>query len=178
MHAGIIVSEGGPKYPGITVLTARWPTTKTFWLNNDVIIVLCRNGIVIITSNYLFNYMPVCPNMVLGHPWAPCTLQYVATSFRHIQDVVIAFCVICSYYVNITSSTPCARPTKHISIEFDENSERSSFKYVRPITTIFCTRHDSDTIVTCTKYRCDRPRIFYTRVFWIFIEFRIRSKYA
>ena len=62
--------------------------------------------------------------------------------------------------------------------KFDENSERSSFKSVRPITTIFCTRHDSDTVVTCAKYRCDQPRIFYTRVFWIFIEFRIRSKYA
>ena len=63
--------------------------------------------------------------------------------------------------------------------KFDENSERSSFKYTtRPITTIFCTRHDSDTVVTCAKYRCDRPRIFDTRVFWIFIEFRIRSKYA
>ena len=117
--------------------------------------------------------------------------------------------------------------------KFDENSERSSFEYTPPITTIFCTRHDSDTVVTCAKYRCDRPRIFYTRgvlnfhwissmkiqnalvsnilhrsqryfahvttvtlswrvqnivvigrvyftleVFWIFIEFRIRSKYA
>ena len=62
--------------------------------------------------------------------------------------------------------------------KFDENSERSSFEYTRPITTIFCTRHDSDTVVTCAKYRCDRPRIFYARVFWIFIEFRIRSKYA
>ena len=49
--------------------------------------------------------------------------------------------------------------------KFDENSERSSFEYTRPITTIFCTRHDSDTVVTCAKYRCDRPRIFYTRVF-------------
>ena len=62
--------------------------------------------------------------------------------------------------------------------KFDENSECSSFEYTRPITTIFCTRHDSDTVVTCAKYRCDRPRVFYTRVFWIFIEFRIRSKYA
>ena len=61
---------------------------------------------------------------------------------------------------------------------FDENSERFSFGYTRPITTIFCTRHESDTVVTCAKYRCDRLRIFYTRVFLIFIEFRIRSKYA
>ena len=39
--------------------------------------------------------------------------------------------------------------------KFDENSDRSSFEYTRPITTIF-----------------------YPGVFWIFIEFRIRSKYA
>ena len=62
--------------------------------------------------------------------------------------------------------------------KFDENSERYSFEYTRPITTKFCTRHDSDTVVTCAKYRCDRPRIFYTKVFWIFIEFRIRSKHV
>ena len=62
--------------------------------------------------------------------------------------------------------------------KFDENSECSSFEYTRPSATIFCTRHDSDTVVTCAKYRCDWPCTFYTRVFWIFIEFRIRSKYA
>ena len=62
--------------------------------------------------------------------------------------------------------------------KFDENSELSSFEYTRPTTTIFCTRHDSDTVVTCAKYRCDRSYTFYTRVFWIFIEFRILSKYA
>ena len=56
--------------------------------------------------------------------------------------------------------------------KFDENSECSSYEYTRPITMIFCTRHDSDTVVTCAKYRCDRPRIFWIRVFWIFIEFR------
>ena len=62
--------------------------------------------------------------------------------------------------------------------KFDENSKHSSVKYTRPITTIFCTRHDSVTVVTCAKYRCDRSSIFETRAFWIFIEFRIRSKYA
>ena len=62
--------------------------------------------------------------------------------------------------------------------KFDENSKHSSVTYTRPITTIFCTRHDSVTVVTCAKYRCDRLSIFETRAFWIFIEFRIRSKYA
>ena len=55
--------------------------------------------------------------------------------------------------------------------KFDENSKHSSVKYTRPITTIFCTRHDSVTVVTCAKYRCDRSSIFETRAFWIFIEF-------
>ena len=62
--------------------------------------------------------------------------------------------------------------------KFDENSKHSSFEYARPITTIFCTRHDSVTVVTCAKYRCDRSSIFETRAFWIFIEFRIQSKYV
>ena len=62
--------------------------------------------------------------------------------------------------------------------KFDENSKHSSVKYTRPITTMFCTRHDSVTVVTCATYRCDRSNIFETRAFWIFIEFRIRSKCA
>ena len=62
--------------------------------------------------------------------------------------------------------------------KFDENSKHSSVKYTRPITTIFCTRHDSITVVTRAKYRCDRSSIIETRAFWIFIEFRIRSKYV
>ena len=62
--------------------------------------------------------------------------------------------------------------------KFDENSKDSNVKYTPPITKIFCTRHDSFTVVTCAKYRCDRSGIFKTRAFWIFIEFRIRSKYA
>ena len=32
--------------------------------------------------------------------------------------------------------------------------------------------------MTCAKHRCDRSNIFETRALWIFIEFRIRSKYA
>ena len=99
----------------------------------------------------------------------------------------MANCHVCKhglvFNVLLRVATACYLAPVPLSIfrsnsKFDENSERSSFNYIRPITTIFCTRHDSDTVVTCAKYRCDRPRIFYTRVFWIFIEFRIRSKYA
>ena len=50
--------------------------------------------------------------------------------------------------------------------------KHSGVKHTRPITTIFCTRHDSVTVVTCAKYRCDRSSTFETRAFWIFIEFR------
>ena len=83
-----------------------------------------------------------------------------------------------SHQLNDTGQAPVPLSIFGSNSKFDENLERSSFKYIRPITPIFCTRHDSDTVVTCAKYRCDRQRIFYTRVFWIFIEFRIRSKYA
>ena len=54
--------------------------------------------------------------------------------------------------------------------KFDENSERSSFKYVPPITTICCTRHNSNIVVTCAKYRCDRQRIFYTSFKWWYFD--------
>ena len=62
--------------------------------------------------------------------------------------------------------------------KFDENSKHSSVTYTPPITAIFCTRHDSTTVVTCAKYRCDWSNRFETRAFWILIEYRIRSKYA
>ena len=54
--------------------------------------------------------------------------------------------------------------------KFDENSKHSSVKYTRQITAICRTRHDSDTVVTCAKYRCDRSNVLETRAFWIFIE--------
>ena len=43
--------------------------------------------------------------------------------------------------------------------KFAENSKHSSVKYSRLMTTIFCTRHDSVTVVTCAKYRCDRSKL-------------------
>ena len=98
-----------------------------------------------------------------GHRWIPLTKTSDAE--------LLIFVLICD-------QAPVPLSIFRSNSKFDENSASYSFEYTRPITTIFCTRHDSDTVVTCAKYRCDRPRIFYTRVFWIFIEFRIRSKYA
>ena len=34
----------------------------------------------------------------------------------------------------------------------DQNMERSGLTYVQPITTKFCTRHDSHTVVACTNF--------------------------
>ena len=61
--------------------------------------------------------------------------------------------------------------------KFDQNLQYSSLKCTLPTTTKFCTRHDSVTVVTCAKFRCDRLNIFETRALPILIEFRIRSKY-
>ena len=89
---------------------------------------------------------------------------------------VCAWQPICN--IDDISQAPVPLSIFRSNSKFDENSKHSSVKYTRPITTIFCTRHDSVTVVTCAKYRCDRSSILETRAFWIFIEFRIRSKYA
>ena len=77
---------------------------------------------------------------------------------------------------NNTTQAPVPLSIFRSNSKFDENSKHFSVKYTRPITTIFCTCHV--TVVTSAKYRCDRSSVFETRAFWIFIEFRIRSKYA
>ena len=61
--------------------------------------------------------------------------------------------------------------------KFDNIWQCSDFKCALPITTKFCTCHDSVTVVTCAKFRCDWLSIFQTRALPILIEFRIRSKY-
>ena len=69
-----------------------------------------------------------------------------------------------SNYPRNPAMTPVPLSIFRSNSKFDENSECSSFKYIRPITTIFCTRHDSVTVVTCAKYRCDRPYILHQSV--------------
>ena len=149
-----------------------------------------------------YRYFNLIRNLIkICSAWVYTVLNRSQWNFAHITTVLLSwqvqiFIVIGWLYIEHEEyyKIPDSNRTKYclwdghqapvpLSIfrsnsKFDENSERSSFKYIRPITTIFCTRHDSDTVVTCAKYRCDRPRILYTRVFWIFIEFRIRSKYA
>ena len=44
--------------------------------------------------------------------------------------------------------------------KFNQNLQCSGLKYILPITTKFCTRHDSYTVVTCARFRCDRFNIF------------------
>ena len=55
------------------------------------------------------------------------------------------------------------------------NSYRCAFEDSRPIITKFGTRHDSRTVVTCTKFRYDRPTIIEIRGTRIFSKFWIRS---
>ena len=61
--------------------------------------------------------------------------------------------------------------------KFDQNLECSSLKHIELITTKFCTRHDSYTVVACATFRCDWWSIFQTRVLHILVEFQIWSKY-
>ena len=54
----------------------------------------------------------------------------------------VAF-IICSIFLNQGTRSCLGTASSCI----DENSEHFSFEYTWPITTIFCTRHDSDTVV-------------------------------
>ena len=58
---------------------------------------------------------------------------------------------------------------------FAWNSYRCAFEDSRPIITKFDTRHDSRTVVTCNKFRYDRPTIIEIRGTRIFSKFWIRS---
>ena len=64
-----------------------------------------------------------------------------------------------------------ARSTNGISIEFGQNLECSCLKCAAPITTKFCIRHVSYTLMTCAKLRCDRQSIFYARARQIWSNF-------
>ena len=72
-------------------------------------------------------------------------------------------------------------PTKYridqirLNSNFAWNSYRCAFGDSRPIITKFGTRHDSRTVVTCTKFRYDRPTIIEIRGARIFSKFWIRS---
>ena len=76
---------------------------------------------------------------------------------------------------------PGACPTKYridqirSNSNFAWNSYRCAFEDSRPIITKFGTRHDSRTVVTCTKFRYDRPTIIEIRGTRIFSKFWIRS---
>ena len=58
---------------------------------------------------------------------------------------------------SITWFSPGPRPLTvfRSNSKFDQNVECSSLKYAQPITTKFCTSHESYTVVTCAKYHCD-----------------------
>ena len=60
---------------------------------------------------------------------------------------------------------------------FDQNLQCSGLKYALPIGAKFCTCHDSVTMVTCVKFRCDLPNLIWRRSLQNFIESPIPSKY-
>ena len=72
---------------------------------------------------------------------------------------------------------PVPQTIFQLNSKFDQNLKCPGLKYTLPIMTKCCTRHDSVTVVTCAKFRCDRQSVFETRALQILVEFRIRSKY-
>ena len=64
-----------------------------------------------------------------------------------------------------------------LNSKFDQISECSGLRYTQLIIKKFWAHHDSVTVVTCTKFGCDRPIILWTRALQNFIEFQIQSNY-
>ena len=164
--------------------------SQEFWSGFSVPIfkIECKKKTVNIFHGYTVNYAYILPKSKT-HPYQRlCRSERLCcmgdnksingTSFS------IALCQLNYYVVHGDVMTwkrflaPVPLSIFRSNSKFDEKSKHSSVKYTRPITAIFCTRHDSVTVVTCAKYRCDRSSIFETKAFWIFIEFQIRSKYA
>ena len=61
--------------------------------------------------------------------------------------------------------------------KFNQNLECSGLKCALPITTKFCTGHDSYTVVTGARFHYNQLSIFQTRALQILGEFRIQSQY-
>ena len=87
----------------------------------------------------------------------------------------LAITLKCRFLVHKQSSIPLTG--FWLNPKFDQNMKCSDSKCARLITTKFCTRHDSVTVVTCAKFPCGRPNMLWTKALQSFIEFRIRSKY-
>ena len=85
----------------------------------------------------------------------PCKINvFIYTYIIHLKRTkskIIMFLVSsCSgLCTNHSSLAPFPLSIFRLNSKFDENSKHSSVKYTRPITTIFCTRHDSVIVVTC-----------------------------
>ena len=105
----------------------------------------------------------------------PIYMYIYAYIYVYIYVYIYIVCLFCL----CIWTCPGLRPTNDISIE---SEIRPSFKlfcsYNNEILhspTTFCTHHDSETVVTCAKFRCERLSIFLTTA-QILIAFRIRSK--
>ena len=107
-------------------------------------------------------------NLIRGNVIVTTCITYLIP-FLGPLDFVYSCCEMCFCRLEVIPGTTVQAPVPlnifRSNSKFEENSKHSSVKYTRPITTIFCTRHDSVTVVTCAKYRCDRSNIFETRVF-------------
>ena len=118
--------------------------------------------------------------------WGNCceiALIWMSLDFTDDQSTLVQIMAWCrqatSHY--LSQCWPGACPTKYridqirSNSNFAWNSYRCAFEDSRPIITKFGTRYDSRTVVTCTKFRYDRPIIIEIRGTRIFSKFWIRS---
>ena len=97
-----------------------------------------------------------------------CSLSYACTQLR-----VSSFCI--DDGMEQEALMPVPLMVFQSNSKCDQNLLCSSLKCALLITTKFCTRHDSYTVVTCAQLRCDRLSTFETRAFQILIKFRLMA---
>ena len=122
------------------------------------------------------------PSWVLSAPDGP----HVGPMNIVIKDILVKCGIINCLFINswrrhdietlsISLNIHLRKDQIRSNSNFAWNSYRCAFEDSRPIITKFGTRHGSRTVVTCTKFRYDRPTIIEIRGTRIFSKFWIRS---
>ena len=100
---------------------------------------------------------------------AGATLTKISLTSIDYRTWINNYIIECNYSSNLTSvQAPISLMV--FSIEFDKNLERCSWKYSQPIATKSCTCHDSDPMVTCANFNCDRRTRFQTRALQMLVR--------
>ena len=153
----------------------RWKRNREYYIDDGYIIITGTN----------ITYIPPKAfaeenDTIVSIPSSVLTI-YMLKMFQEIEDIAV-FSIIASLRLQFGEIFSNGRTVTRSLTGFRSNSkcdqtlERYGLQYHQPITTTFCTRHDSVTVVTCATFLYDRPNMLWTRALQRFTGFRIRIR--